>query len=793
MNAFFNQIFSILTSETGSLTYHLVLAFSVAAALQAAFMRWRSAEIAHGRRPIVGLVFLLIFRLALFIAAGLAWQGVFNASAILPPVDRAAALLSLLLIVWLWAFPEPVRAADAAVMLLFLLTLSMFILGMFWWSGQAATAGFNGSIPDVTSNTFAALLAGLGIIILLVRKPSGWGVGLGMLGLLFTGRLLNLLIPPEAGDFSGLVRLTEMAAYPLLLVLPQPVPAVRDQTEAESSEPAGETAPGPDWSILYALLSVGSEGDPAKIYRAVAVSVGQAMSADVCLVLTPPDSNGMLAIQSGYDLTWRALLPPASIETSQVPHLASAISRGRSLRPVDGAVSPDRSGLTGALNLPDGGDMMAVTVSPTGGEPFFAIVLLTPYTRKTWTAEDRSYLASLSQSLAQLMERTLKNQNMQGELGRVRDSQDIARLESERDELLQQLNLLRKASEQDKAEIASLSAMLSRKDEAKTAWEKSFLFDSEPSSEVEQLEGELRLSLEEVARLQSAMSDTDQKILELEKELQSAGQAPASPVNPEQLEKVRRIAGELRQPLSSMVGYTDFLLGETVGILGNMQRKFLERIKASNERMARLVDDLLQAVQLQTSDDSLPSQQVDVKALLDTAAASASEMVESKHINLRLEVPEGLPPVNTRGDSLRDVLAKLVKQAGQVTAPGGTVTIKGTGPLADGGTAREGQNDYLLLQVSDEGGGIPPEELPRVFSSLYRLEGAAQSETPGSGCDMLNLRARVESLGGRIWVDSELGRGSTFSLLLPISKKNGKTPSGPGANDPPDGWFGEWE
>ena len=111
-------------------------------------------------------------------------------------------------------------------------------------------------------------------------------------------------------------------------------------------------------------------------------------------------------------------------------------------------------------------------------------------------------------------------------------------------------------------------------------------------SEVNQLEKELRITLEDTARLQNQLAEANMKILELEK-------GEKSERSNEQAEVVASISQELRQPMSSIVGYTDLLLGESVGILGALQRKFVERVKASTERIGSLIDDLIQVTTLE--------------------------------------------------------------------------------------------------------------------------------------------------------------------------------------------------
>src|SRR5262245_1884969 len=109
-----NQIFNVLTEPAGSLIYHLILVFSLAGALQAAFVHWKSSEFPQARRTMFGLSLMIIAQITLFILSGAGNQGILNLSLVLPPLDRALTLFSLIWMIWLWCFPEPSRAGDAA-------------------------------------------------------------------------------------------------------------------------------------------------------------------------------------------------------------------------------------------------------------------------------------------------------------------------------------------------------------------------------------------------------------------------------------------------------------------------------------------------------------------------------------------------------------------------------------------------------------------------------------------------------------------------------------------------------
>ena len=128
MSQFLGQIYTLLTIPPGNLVYHIILVFSIAGALLGAVQSLRSSNFPQARRTVIGLSILLGLQLFLFVGSALTWQGLVNSQLIIPPLDRAVTLLTLVWIAWLWAFPEPLRMADAATLLLNLLGIT--VLGL---------------------------------------------------------------------------------------------------------------------------------------------------------------------------------------------------------------------------------------------------------------------------------------------------------------------------------------------------------------------------------------------------------------------------------------------------------------------------------------------------------------------------------------------------------------------------------------------------------------------------------------------------------------------------------------
>src|SRR5512147_1736260 len=116
--AFFDRIFTILITSPGNLLYYLVLVFSVGVALAAAFSQWRTTQFPQARRMVTGLALLLAAQLAQFLVSLLVLGGLVDPLVVLPPLDRALVLFSIVWAAWLWAFPEPMRTADLGAIIL---------------------------------------------------------------------------------------------------------------------------------------------------------------------------------------------------------------------------------------------------------------------------------------------------------------------------------------------------------------------------------------------------------------------------------------------------------------------------------------------------------------------------------------------------------------------------------------------------------------------------------------------------------------------------------------------------
>ena len=783
------NIFNFLTTMPGNLVYILVLAFVLASSLSGAVLQWRATGYPQTRRTMIGLALLLGGQLALFIASGLVSANILPAAA-LPPIDRAVLFFSLIWIVWLWAFPDPTRLGDTACILLSGLTLIGLFLGIVWNINLPAEPdAFNRSAQAILWEFFGLGVLLLGMMLLYVRRPKNWGIGLAIFLMLALGCAFEIVFG-TSGNYPGIIRFLSLAAYPLILTLlmrfPMPgqtsqtatmAASQSDSTETLSEETAGENQSqqalrerrrySTDPKTLQTMLSLAAEVDMTKINQQISRSVAQAMLSDLCFVIYIGEDKNSLQIASGYDLIREESLDGGMMSKDAVPALANAVLRGRSLRLPASTTSTDLKGLGDMLGLANPGNMLVVPINSDKGS-VGSLMLLSPYSNRLWNADDQTFVTNIATSFVPIIERGQRTSRLEQERDQARLSVGEAQAQASR---LQASNTdLNNQLEQLKSYLEQLTAAKSAQEEISEKLEKlekeneklraraETAKSAPPTPAGAHLENELRQTLKEMAHLQNQLGDANIKILELEKQGAGGG------LSNNQAEIVASISQELRQPMSSIIGYADLLLGESVGILGALQRKFIERIRASTERIGSLIDDLIQLTTLEAGLNALKPETVDLNLIIDNAMAYTSSQLREKNITLRIDMPDSIQPIHSDREALQQILIHLLQNAGAASPVEGAVTLRVR-------MKQENNIDHVQIQVSDTGGGIPQEDLPRVFSRLYRADNVLIQGVGDTGVGLSIAKTLTEAQGGRIWVDTEANTGSTFNVLLPLKNQ----------------------
>jgi len=212
-------------------------------------------------------------------------------------------------------------------------------------------------------------------------------------------------------------------------------------------------------------------------------------------------------------------------------------------------------------------------------------------------------------------------------------------------------------------------------------------------------------------------------------------------------------AHELRTPLAILLGHADLLAEEATG----PTKERLEIIVRNAMRLRELINDMLNLRYLETGEARLQIQELDIQDVITSAVQDLHPLAKDKGQEIALSIPPDLPPVQSDRQKLYIILSNLLSNAIKFTPPGGRIGI--TVQVLD---------DELEISVSDTGIGIPPKELNRIFDRFYQVEDSLTREHEGLGLGLSIAKGLVELCGGRIWAESEVGKGSTFTFTIPF-------------------------
>lgn len=216
---------------------------------------------------------------------------------------------------------------------------------------------------------------------------------------------------------------------------------------------------------------------------------------------------------------------------------------------------------------------------------------------------------------------------------------------------------------------------------------------------------------------------------------------------------VSTVSHDLRSPLTAILGYVELL--ERVGPVSELQREFISRVQFNVHTITSLINDLLDLGRIEAGFDArneiVPIEAM-IKEVIEELTPSASEKSQQLLVELTPELPVTLgDPVR-----LRQMLSNLVGNAIRYTQSGGTIWVRG-----------RAEDNQVILQVVDNGPGIPLADQPYIFDKFYRASNIP-AEVPGTGLGLAIVKSIVENQQGRIWVDSNPGKGTTFTIVLPI-------------------------
>ncbi|MBM3155107.1 MAG: cell wall metabolism sensor histidine kinase WalK [Chloroflexi bacterium] len=220
-------------------------------------------------------------------------------------------------------------------------------------------------------------------------------------------------------------------------------------------------------------------------------------------------------------------------------------------------------------------------------------------------------------------------------------------------------------------------------------------------------------------------------------------------------EFISNVSHELRTPLISLKGFTKLMLEGKVPD-PETQKEFLTIMYNQSEHLQRLIESLLEVSRIDSGRFSIKKEPVQLEKVIRTAVESVGSLIAQKDMSIKEELPAAFPEIEGDQGRLLQVMVNLLSNAIKFSPEGSKITVKA-----------ENTGDELLVHVTDQGVGIPEEAQSRLFQRFYQVDSSTTRNVGGSGLGLYISKQIVEAHGGRIWVKSKEGSGSTFSFSIP--------------------------
>jgi signal transduction histidine kinase len=750
----FNQTAEVLIAFPGNLVYHLVVTMSVVLLFSLVRLYPQLDDETRSRWSVVATALLLLQ--AIYLAIGAASQLISgNLLAMLPSLDRFLSLCTLGFFAWGFIFPAPSKRVNQ-------IAAAFIVIGLLAVLSELLIA------PDPRRADQAWTILGLlGLIAILIRvltkRPSQWFLVQSGVVILLAGYFLHLTGNAEPPALQGMVRWAELAAYPLFVLAAARSLAldVSSQTTAAAvtgrldpqRELIAEHQPEQLLPVIGELLS--ANRDEALAKNAVR-TIAHIMRSEFCLLLTPPDLSGQYAIGAAYDLIQEHHLGGAPLEASTTPIIAAALSRRKAVSLPAQSRAPDLRTLEQVLTIDSAGPLLLVPMV-VRGHLEGGILLLSPFVRKRWGDDERKTIEEFAHFLAARF-RQLRNQSEPEPVESVEDSAQVAILEEEIDRLSEMLRVSAQegstaASEDDLAAILEMHEEAQSTIEALEAENERLSMalaqrtEQDHAAELEQMAEDLQNTLQELATTRAQLTHARMKI-NRQKSYDS--------------KLAGSLLSQLRNPLSALVDDVRQLRQQTAGKLDPGQIQLIAKIHAGLDRSGALLEQLARVLHLDAPVTHQRDEPVDLLACLETAVTRSGEQIRNKSLMLGMDFPETVPYVLGDEETITKIFIHLIRNAVFESPDQAEIVITTDLRIEDGA-------QFLSCSIADQGPKLSAQDIQTLFESQPQPVQAGETTLSDVRVNLAEVRSLSESIGGRVWVESQAGSGNTYTVLLPLS------------------------
>jgi signal transduction histidine kinase len=276
---------------------------------------------------------------------------------------------------------------------------------------------------------------------------------------------------------------------------------------------------------------------------------------------------------------------------------------------------------------------------------------------------------------------------------------------------------------------------------------------NEDTEQVAQLKAEFRLALQELADLSHERGPSD-----------PTG-PPGEDVSLPMVGSLGDVVQGMRRALTSALSCAELLNADAGRQMAAEHQSLLARLRDDVLQLSAQVNKLGELTSESAAQAISGAAEADLAACLRGAMDQLAGTIRQKQLSFSMSIPEGLPAVRARQSDLERLLALMIESAIASSLPGTQVRIQG-------GEERMPSGSLISLSVTDSGEGFPPEEVAQAFQPWHPLEGPSSGGTRAFGISLADLRKKAERLGGRVWVASELGAGTTITVLLPATSRD---------------------